>query len=210
MKGAFVTFEGPDGSGKTTVIRLIKDHLESISRKVILTREPGGNGVRISEKIRDILLDNEYEEMDYITEAYLFASSRRQHVQQLILPHLKDNNIVLCDRFIDSSLVYQGEARGIGYEKIMEINKWAIENCMPNLTIILDLDISIASQRMEKAGKKLDRLDKQNRNFHEITRSAYLKLADKYSDRIVVVDASRSIIEVIDNILEILKERNIL
>jgi dTMP kinase len=123
MRGYFITFEGPDGSGKTTIIKLIKDHLESLSKRVILTREPGGNGVNISERIRDIVLGNEFQEMDYLTEAYLFAASRRQHVQQLIKPHLLDNYIVLCDRFIDSSLVYQGEARGIGFDTIMDINK---------------------------------------------------------------------------------------
>ena len=145
----FITFEGGEGSGKTSLIKEIEKKLMLIVFfDYILTREPGG--IKISESIREILLDKENTMMDPRTEALLFAASRRQHLIEKVIPALNNNKIVLCDRFIDSSLVYQGLARGIGIDEIMNINNFAIEGYMPNFTFLLDIDPIVGMDRINK------------------------------------------------------------
>ena len=145
MKGLFISFEGGDGSGKTTQIMEIKQYFEKKGRKVILTREPGGT--RIAEAIREIILDPEFKEMDYMAEALLYAASRAQHVRQIIKPALEAGNIVLCDRFVDSSVVYQGIGRGLGIDAVEGINNHATLGLMPNVTILIDLPVEVGIKR---------------------------------------------------------------
>ena len=138
QKGVFITFEGPEGAGKTTVIKELYKRMEEQGLKVILTREPGG--IRIAEKIREIILDNDHQEMDAKTEALLYAAARRQHLVEKVVPALQDGMIVLCDRFVDSSLAYQGHARGLGIDEVLSINEFAIGDTMPDLTVFFDIN----------------------------------------------------------------------
>ncbi|MBN2604626.1 MAG: dTMP kinase, partial [Bacilli bacterium] len=141
MKGKFITFEGPEGSGKTSVIVAVKKFFEDEGYEIMTTREPGG--IRIAEEIRNIILDKNNTEMDAHAEALLFAASRSQHFSEKILPALNENKIILCDRFIDSSLAYQGHARGLGIDNVYNINKFAIGNVLPDITIFIDVPPSV-------------------------------------------------------------------
>ncbi len=192
MKGYFITFEGTDGSGKTSVIKQVEQHLKNQGYQVLVTREPGG--IRISEKIRDILLGREYPEMDSRTEALLFAASRRQHLVEKILPALANNTVVLCDRYVDSSLVYQGIARDLGIDEVYEINKFAIENHLPDLTIFVDVVPEVALARVFKnADREVNRLDLETRKFHDMTYQGYQTLLKKFPNRIVAINGDDSI-----------------
>lgn len=157
---AFITFEGPEGSGKTTVLNQI-NKLLSENYNVISTREPGG--VSTGEEIRNILLDG--ENIDIRTEALLFAASRREHLVEKVIPALKNNKVVLCDRYIDSSLAYQGYARGIGIEEVKKINEFAINGLYPDLTIYLDIDAEVGRERILKKSKKSESIRQRNTNF---------------------------------------------
>ncbi len=159
---AFITFEGPEGSGKTTVLNQI-NKLLSENYNVISTREPGG--VSTGEEIRNILLDG--ENIDIRTEALLFAASRREHLVEKVIPALKNNKVVLCDRYIDSSLAYQGHARGIGIEEVKKINEFAINGLYPDLTIYLDIDAEVGRERILKNQRSQNRLDKETLTFHQ-------------------------------------------
>lgn len=199
MRGYFITFEGPDGSGKSTQIKLIKEYFEKKGFDLIITREPGGT--RISEKIRDIILDNDHTEMDYIAEALLYAAARAQHVSQLIKPALEEGKVVICDRFVDSSFVYQGEGRGLG-KCVKEINDIAIRGCMPDVTFLFKIDPEIGNMRI----KNKNRLDMEKIDYHRIVYNAYLKLEKEYPDRIKGIDAGRSIDEIHEEIKEYLEK----
>jgi dTMP kinase len=188
----FITFEGPEGSGKTTMIQMIAEALKD-THEVVVTREPGG--IPISEKIRDILLANDAE-MDARTEALLFAAARRQHLVEKVVPALKEGKVVLCDRFIDSSLAYQGYARGLGVEDIMQINKFAIEQWMPDLTIYLKLAPESGLKRIQDNERTSNRLDKETLAFHKDVVSGYNELSENYPERIKLVDADREIEDV--------------
>lgn len=144
----FITLEGVEGSGKSTIINFIKDSLEKSGQKVVVTREPGG--IDIAEQIRSVILDRNNTKMEGRTEALLYAAARRQHLVEKVIPALKAGNIVLCDRFIDSSLAYQGYARGLGINEVYSVNKFAIEDVMPDLTLYLDLDPQIGLNRIAK------------------------------------------------------------
>lgn len=210
MSGKFITFEGPDGSGKTSVVaRLIELLNDEGVTEIVSTREPGGSV--IAERIRKVILDVNHTEMDSRTEALLYAAARRQHLVERILPSLKEGKLVLCDRFVDSSLAYQGIARGIDIEKIWQINQFAIEGYMPVLTFLLDVPAEIGLERIYKARKQrqYDRLDQESLSFHQKTRQAFLDFAEN-SERIVVVDATQSIDDVAKTCLAILKERHII
>lgn len=198
----FITFEGPDGSGKTTVINNIFKEL-SASRAVIKTREPGG--IPISEKIRDILLDTG-NDMDGRTEALLFAASRRQHLVERVIPALETGKIVLCDRFIDSSLSYQGMARDIGFQDIMAINQFAIGKYMPDLTIYLKLEPEIGLKRINDNNRENNRLDQETIDFHKKVVSGYNELSTLYPERIKVVDANQPIEQVVSDTLTIIED----
>lgn len=188
----FITFEGPDGSGKSTIIKWLYEKLQNEGFDILLTREPGGTP--ISEKIRNIILDNENTALDPRTEALLYAASRRQHLVEKIWPALNKGQIVLCDRYLDSSLAYQGGGRNLGLQNILDINLFATENTYPDLTIFFDVSPEIGLSRLSQDKKRVaDRLDNESKSFHDIVYQTFIKVADKYPDRIVKIDASKPI-----------------
>ncbi|MCG7346193.1 dTMP kinase [Sporosarcina sp. ACRSL] len=205
-KGIFITFEGPEGAGKTTVIAEIYKRLVAEGKKAILTREPGG--IRISEKIRNIILDNEHQEMDGRTEALLYAAARRQHLVEKIIPALEEGNIVLCDRFVDSSLAYQGYARGLGMDEVMSINAFAIDNTMPDRTVYFDITPEEGLRRISKNDEReQNRLDNETLQFHHKVHEGYQLLIEKFPDRIVSTDASQPLSEVTENVWKIISSQ---
>lgn len=190
-KGIFITLEGGEGSGKTTMIGRLSNYLEERNIAFLVTREPGG--IEIAEKIRSIILDPEHTAMDARTEALLYAAARRQHLVEKVIPALEEGLIVLCDRFVDSSLVYQGYARGIGIEEIRSINLFATEGITPNVTIYFDVDPEIGFARIAaNQEREVNRLDLENRLFHDKVRAGYLKLVENEPERIKMIDASLS------------------
>lgn len=199
MEGLFITIEGGDGSGKSTQIDLLTTYFRDHGREVLLTREPGGT--TISEKIRDIILDKENMEMADMTEALLYAASRAQHTVEYILPNIKSGKIVICDRYVDSSVVYQGHARGLGIDDVETINHYATLGTTPDLTILLDLppEIGLARKKNQKA---LDRLELQADSFHLKVNEGYKILAKRHEDRILSVDATMSIDDIHKVIVE--------
>ncbi|MBC6973705.1 dTMP kinase [Bacillus sp. Xin] len=206
MKGLFVTIEGPEGSGKSTLITKLLPHFEKKEQKVIATREPGG--IVISEEIREILHKKEYTMMEARTEALLYAAARRQHLVEKVMPALERNYLVLCDRFIDSSLAYQGYARGLGIDKVFEINRFATEDCMPGLTIYLDIEPEVGLARIEKdANREVNRLDMESMKFHKRVREGYLQLVDRFSDRIVVVNANQSMEKIMEEVIQLIEDK---
>lgn len=205
MSGLFITFEGGEGSGKTTIAKMIKEHLEKEGYKVTLTREPGG--VDIAEKIRNVIVDVNNTSMDKKTEALLYAASRRQHLVEKVIPVLNDDGIVICDRFIDSSLVYQGIARGIGVDEVYEMNMFATENILPKRTIFFDILPEQGLQRVySNKDREVNRLDLESLDFHKKVYQGYLTICEKYNDRIVKVDASLDIESVFNQVLTKIKE----
>lgn len=194
-KGLFIVLEGPDGSGKSTVAAKIKTSLEDQGFSVCHTREPGG--IDIAEQIRKVILDPKNTAMDEKTEALLYAASRRQHLIEKVVPAINRGEIVLCERFVDSSLAYQGYARGIGIDEILNINMFAIDNHFPDLTIYLDTAADVGLKRIENRGFK-DRLDQESLAFHIRVTEGYRIINKRFSDRIQIVDANRSVDEVVD------------
>ncbi len=187
-KGLFITFEGTDGSGKSTQIKLLRSWLEEKGIDALLTREPGGTD--ISEKIRDIILDKNNSEMSHMTEALLYAASRAQHVDQVIRPALSKGLTVISDRFIDSSIVYQGYGRKLG-ESVEVINKYAMGDCIPDVTFLLKIDPETGIKRA--SGGVPDRIESEELSYHKSVYDAYLDLEKKYPERIFGIDAGRSI-----------------
>ena len=198
-KGYFITFEGPDGSGKTTITKNVVDKLMKLGYDVCLTREPGG--IEIAEQIRKVILDPNNTSMDPRTEALLYAASRRQHLVEKVLPALKDNKLVICDRFLDSSLAYQGSARGLGIDNILGINEFAIDGLFPDLTIYLDISAEGGIARVNSRKEEKDRLDSESIEFHKKVVEGYKKVNERFKDRIKVVDASNSIEKVSEDCL---------
>ncbi|MHA6260496.1 dTMP kinase [Sporosarcina sp. CAU 1771] len=206
QKGLFITFEGPEGAGKTTVIKELFSRLEREGKIVVLTREPGG--VKIAEKIREVILDNAHQEMDSKTEALLYAAARRQHLVEVVIPALRSGAIVLCDRFIDSSLAYQGYARGLDVEEVLSINQFAIEDTMPDLTIFFDIDPEKGLARIAaNSEREQNRLDNENITFHKKVYEGYQELIRKYPNRIIQVDASLSQEDVTENVWRIISSQ---
>ena len=195
----FITFEGGEGTGKTTQINILKKYLEDQGLEVIITREPGG--VTSAENIRAVIFDNE---IDPITETMLYAAARREHYIKKIKPALDAGKIVICDRFIDSSIVYQGIVRGVGVDLVENINKYAINNVEPDLTIFFDLDPEIGLKRVSLRNEQMNRFDKESLDFHLKVRKGY-KLLSKTRNRFVLIDASKSIEEVTKQIINIMK-----
>lgn len=198
-QGLFLTFEGNDGSGKTTVCTAVYNKLKEMGYDVVYTREPGGSS--IAESIREILLDVNNTSMDSRTEALLYAASRRQHLTDRVLPALERNAIVLCDRFIDSSLAYQGYARDLGMQEVYDINQFAIDGCMPQKTFFLSVSIETGQKRMDIRGDK-NRLDLEVSDFHKKVREGYEKLIEMYPDRITVIDAEPCLEKVVSSTME--------
>ena len=200
-KGIFISIEGPDGSGKSTQIENIRQFFKDKKLEIVFTREPGGTA--IGERIRDIILDNNCSEMDYMTEALLYAAARAQHVSQVIKPALAEGKIVICDRFVDSSIAYQGHGRRLG-EAVAIINSYAVAGCMPDVTFLMKLDPAIGKNRIR--ADQQDRLESEKEAFHDEVYRGYLNLEEENPDRIFGIDASRSIDDIKNDIYSKLEE----
>ena len=200
-RGGFITFEGGDGSGKSTQIQSVREWFESRGREVIVTREPGGT--ELGTEIRR-LVQNGPEDVDARTEALLYAADRAYHVATVIGPALERGAVVLGDRYIDSSLAYQGAARSLGVDEIASLSAWATQGLYPSLTFLLDLPPEVGARRRTDAP---DRMERESMDFHERVRHQYLRLADAEPERIVVIDAVGTVDEVFSEIRGVLVER---
>lgn len=197
----FITFEGGEGSGKTSVIKAVKKLLNANNITNIVTREPGGSV--IAEKIRNILLDKENKNLSAKTEALLFAASRAQHLDEVILPALNEKKVVLCDRYLDSSLAYQGYARDLGIDEVLKINHYAVQK-LPDYTIYIDVTPALGLQRATDRGD-LNRLDLESLEFHKKVREGYLKLAKRYKKRYIIIDGDCDLETLIERTLKEIK-----
>ena len=202
----FITLEGPEGSGKTTAVEAAVKALEEKGYQIVRTREPGGTP--IAEQIRNVILDKANTNMDPRTEALLYAASRRQHLVEKVWPALKEGKIVICDRYLDSSLAYQGGARGLGVENILNVNLFATENTWPDLTLLFDITPEEGLRRISaNANREVNRLDLEKLEFHHKVRDTFLELARRYPDRFVIIDASKSREEVAKATLDAIMSR---
>ncbi|WP_129045312.1 dTMP kinase [Companilactobacillus metriopterae] len=207
MTGIFISFEGPDGAGKTTALNNLLPLLKfKTDQEIVLSREPGGS--EIAEKIREIILTNHDEQMDARTEALLYAASRRQHLVDVILPAIEQNKIMLSDRFVDSSIAYQGAGRMIGTKEVAEINDFAIDGQLPDLTIYFDISPEIGLSRIKKDHQEqMDRLEQEKLPFHERVHEAYLELLKNNPERIKKIDATQSPDKVVADTLKVITDR---
>lgn len=199
----FITFEGCEGSGKTTIIKKLEQYFLDQKRKIITTREPGGE--KISEEIRKIILNKSNQELTKKAEALLFAASRIQHLHDRIIPYLEKDYIVICDRFIDSSYVYQGIASDLGMNYILKINDFMNKKTMPDITFLLDLDVEVGLGRVKSRGKESqNRIDLKTVEYHNKVRNAYLNLAKKNKKRYIIINANQDsdsiFLEVVDKL----------
>ena len=205
MQGKFIVFEGSDGSGKTTILKNVKKYLDDNNIDYLLTREPGGT--KISEKIRDLVLSNENKEMGDRTEALLYAASRAQHVKEIIKPNLEKGRLVISDRFVMSSLAYQGYGRQLGADQVKMINDFAIDSTKPDYTIFFNVDPITVLER-KRANVEADRLENEEESYHQRVYNGYQDLLDDESLNLIVIDASKSIEEVtkatIEKLIEII------
>lgn len=198
-----ISLEGGEGSGKTTVLSHLESYFSQKGISVMFTREPGG--VRISEAIREIILNVEHTEMDPRTEALLYASARRQHLAEKVLPAIENGQWVVFDRFVDSSMVYQGYVRGIGIQEVYELNRFATEDFLPDLTLYLDVSPEIGLSRvMETAGREVNRLDLEGLDFHLKVREGYHILMKQFPERIVRIDADQTLDRVLNDVSQML------
>ncbi|MCM3389850.1 dTMP kinase [Ureibacillus chungkukjangi] len=201
----FITFEGPEGAGKTTILTRITERLRENNIDVLATREPGG--IEIAEKIREVILNPENTAMDERTEALLYAAARSQHFFEKVEPAMKAGKMILCDRFIDSSLAYQGYARGIGIDEVLSINEFAIGKRMPDLTILFDLNPAVGLARIHAHNEReLNRLDVESLSFHEKVREGYHEVVKRYPNRIKVVNADQSVENVVEDVWRLICE----
>lgn len=198
-KGLFITFEGADGCGKTTQMKLLADYLKSQGLEVVLTREPGGKG--LGEKVREILLNYDGEVSDRC-ESFLFLADRAQNIDIIVNPAVEQGKIVLCDRHIDSTVAYQGYGRGLDLDRIKMLNNLATNGKKPDLTIVFDIDVETS---MKRVGSEKDRMESAGIEFHNKVRNGYLEIAKEEPDRIKVVDACKTIEEVFEEVKEIIK-----
>lgn len=191
--GKFITFEGGEGAGKSTVIQAVKAELEAQGYEVVVTREPGGTP--IAEQIREVILDVENTAMAAKTEVLLYAAARAQHLAELVIPNLEAGKIVLCDRFVDSSLVYQAYARDLGFEAVYQLNQYAIGDCWPQATILLDVTPEVGLERVfaNRDAAAINRLDQESLAFHQAVYEGYHDLAKRFAQRFVIIDANQSI-----------------
>ncbi|MCT6840798.1 MAG: dTMP kinase [Bombilactobacillus mellis] len=207
MTGIFISLEGPDGSGKSTAAKKILPQLQQLStQEVVLTREPGGSA--IAEQLRDIILDVHNSAMDARTEALLYAAQRRQHIVDVILPALQANKIVLSDRYIDSSVAYQGAGRQLGMQEIWQLNLFATQKLLPQLTLYFDIPPAVGLKRIQqKRAQAADRLEKEQLDFHQRVTAAYQQLIKQDADRIVKIDALQTPDQVVADCLAIISQR---
>ena len=197
----FITFEGPEGSGKSSVLNEITQKFINEGYPIVKTREPGGTD--IAEQIRNVILDKQNVKLDPRAEALLYAASRRQHLVEKIWPALKEGKIVFCDRYLDSSLSYQGYARGLGIDDILKVNEYATEGTYPDITFLFDIDPELGLERINKnKDREVNRLDVEKLSFHQKVREGYLILSKRFPDRYIVIDASKPLEEVSSNVLK--------
>ena len=202
----FITIEGPEGSGKTTAVNAAVEQLEKMGYQIVRTREPGGTP--IAEQIRNVILDKNNTAMDKRTEALLYAASRRQHLVEKVWPALKEGKIVICVRYLDSSLAYQGGARDLGVDNILQVNNFATEGTFPDLTLLFDIEPELGLARIAaNSDREVNRLDLEKLEFHKKVRNTFLELAKRYPERFVVIDASQSREEVARKTLEVMLSR---
>ncbi|MBR2375150.1 MAG: dTMP kinase [Clostridia bacterium] len=206
-RGKFITFEGCDGCGKSTQLRLLSEYLTENSIPHIFTREPGGG--KISEAIREILLNGKNSEMTDECEALLYAAARAQHLHDRVEPALQAGKLVICDRYVDSSLAYQAYARGLGKEFVTKINAFALENYLPDVTVFIDLTPEAAFARKQGADEN-DRLEQAGMEFHRKVYAGYKALAQEYPTRFVCVDGNQTPQEIFNDVIELLQSRNCL
>ncbi len=201
-RGRLIALEGPDGSGKTTQIELLEEYLKELGYEVVRTREPGGT--EISEKIREIILDNDNSNMSYMCEALLYAASRAQLVSEVIKPALSQGKMVICDRFVYSSMVYQGIGSGLGMERIKSINEAALDGLEADLTFMITIPYEEGLKR-KKMQRTLDRLENSGNEFHKKVFEGYLDICKKY-DKIEVIDGNRNVDEIHKDIINVIKK----
>jgi len=191
-KGYFFSAEGNEGAGKSTIVRMASQYLESKGLEVITSREPGG--IAIAEQIRSVILDKNNTMMDGRTEALLYAAARRQHYIEKISPSLIEGKTIICDRFIDSSLAYQGYARGLGLDEVLSINQFAVDNVFPDLTLYLDVDPELGLKRIrENENREINRLDLESLAFHQKVREGYLEIINRFPSRIIKINANEKL-----------------
>ncbi len=201
--GFFIAFEGPDGSGKSTLARGLCEYLTNYKQKqVVITREPGGYNLPICEEIRSIILNNNNQAMTPMTEALLFAASRSQHVNQLIKPCLEAGQVVICDRYVYSSLAYQGVARGLGIKKVWEINENAIDGLIPDITFFIDIPYEVGLARIANSDRQADRLDNESAMMHKKVCDGYQEIKKKH--KFEVIDGNRPYEEVFADMIKVL------
>lgn len=206
MNGILISLEGPDGAGKTTVLKEILPEIQKMKREIVATREPGG--VRVAEEIRQIILDPKNTEIDSKTELMLFAAARRLHMQEKMLPALQAGKIVIVDRFIDSSVAYQGYGRDLGVEVVDWLNYFATDGLKPDLTLYFDVDTDVALERiMKNRADEVNRLDLERAEMHRKVREGYLEIVAKEPERFVKIDASQPLEKVVVDTLFVLKKR---
>lgn len=200
-----ISIEGGDGTGKTTMLEKLKAYLDTRDIPYMVTREPGG--VRIAELIREVIHNPDHIEMDAKTEALLYAAARRQHLVEKVMPAVEEGKLVIFDRYVDSSMVYQGYVRGIGVQEVYDMNRFATEDFMPDKTLLFDLDPEVGQARIRTSGEReINRLDNEGLDFHKRVREGYLKLSELYPDRIAIIDASRSMDEVFDQVRSVISD----
>jgi len=206
LSGTFISFEGPDGAGKTSALQAITAQIApALGDQLTITREPGGNP--ISESIRAIILDRANTAMDYRTEALLYAAARRQHLAETILPDLAAGKLVLCDRYVDSSVAYQGAGRQIGEDAVAQMNEFATDGLLPALTVYFDVPAEVGLRRIQahRDPQQVDRLDVEKAAFHDRVRAAYLKLQAAHPERIKLIDATQEPQIVVEQALALIK-----
>ncbi len=199
-KGLFVTFEGIDGCGKTTQMKLLAEYLTNHGYEVVITREPGAKG--LGEKIRDILLHYDGE-VSSKAESFLFLADRAQHIDKLVNPSVKEGKIVLCDRHTDSTIAYQGYGRGVDIEQLNVLNSLAVGNRVPDLTFVFDIDVETS---MSRVGSEMDRMEASGKEFFNKVRQGYLDIAASEPERVKVIDAKRSVSEISREVVQIVSE----
>ncbi|MFC4651916.1 dTMP kinase [Lactococcus nasutitermitis] len=206
MNGILISLEGPDGSGKTSLLKELVPELQTMKREILTTREPGG--VKLAEEIRQIILKPENTEIDAKTEMLLFAAARRLHLQLKVLPALREGKVVIMDRFIDSSVAYQGFGRELGTTVVDWLNDFATDGIKPDLTLYLDIDTDAALERiMNNRADEVNRLDLERVEMHRKVRQGYLKIVEAEPERFVKIDASQSLDKVVAEAVKTIKQR---
>lgn len=200
----FITIEGGEGSGKTSLIKLLVNDFKEMNIDTLTSREPGGS--KIAEEIRSVILNVENTNMDYMTEALLYAASRKQHLEEIIKPAIENGKVVICDRYIDSSLAYQGWARGLGIDTVYDINMYATGGFLPDLTLFIDIPAEVGLERIKSNNRDVDRLDLEKISFHHKVREGYLKVAQMFPERIAIIDGNKPLEEVYKDIKEVIQK----